>query len=233
MQEIERFTKQQIPVQVVEGFGPEPGEQAEPIAMGRQVLWGGKGRPPSREVLNAAAKAARSEMMQRIRENKDKSGQPSGGRGGRGNGQGQRNGDGQSARSGNGGNGQPRQQQPQNGGAQARPPRQQQNNGHNGNGARNGNGGGTGQHRPPQQPRRDEEQQPREGAHNSRSPFVVREPVQRSTDGQPDPLRTSVDSMAKNGRRGGGGGGGGRQNRGGGGGFGSRGPGNPARTFGR
>src|SRR4051794_39627389 len=74
MQEIERFTKQDISAHVVEGFGPEAGEQAEPIAMGRQVLWGGKGRPPSREVLNAAAKAARSEMMQRIRDNKDKQG---------------------------------------------------------------------------------------------------------------------------------------------------------------
>src|SRR6478736_4972391 len=90
MQEIERFTKQDIPTVVVEGFGPEAGEQAEPIAMGRQVLWGGKGRPPAREVMNAAAKAARSEMMQRMRENKDKSG--GSGRGGRGNGQ--RNGDG-------------------------------------------------------------------------------------------------------------------------------------------
>jgi ATP-dependent RNA helicase RhlE len=70
MQEIERFTKQRIPVQVVEGFGPEAGERAEPIAMGRQTIWGGAGKPPSREVMAAAAKAARQEMMQRIRENK-------------------------------------------------------------------------------------------------------------------------------------------------------------------
>jgi ATP-dependent RNA helicase RhlE len=70
MAEIERFTKQQIPVVPVEGFGPEPDERAEPIAMGRQTLWGGLGKPPSREVMAAAAKAARSEMMQRIRENK-------------------------------------------------------------------------------------------------------------------------------------------------------------------
>ncbi|MEN9538602.1 MAG: hypothetical protein RLZZ126_837 [Pseudomonadota bacterium] len=70
MQEIERFTKQQIPVQALEGFGPDEGERAEPIAMGRQTLWGGAGKPPSREVMAAAAKAARSEMMQRIRENK-------------------------------------------------------------------------------------------------------------------------------------------------------------------
>ncbi|MFS2168404.1 helicase-related protein, partial [Variovorax sp. Varisp62] len=70
MQEIERFTKQTIPVQIVEGFGPEEGERAEPIAMGRQTIWGGAGRPPSRDVMQAAAKAARTEMLQRIRENK-------------------------------------------------------------------------------------------------------------------------------------------------------------------
>jgi ATP-dependent RNA helicase RhlE len=44
MQDIERFTKQKIEVQVVEGFGPEPGERAEPIAMGRQTIWGGAGK---------------------------------------------------------------------------------------------------------------------------------------------------------------------------------------------
>jgi ATP-dependent RNA helicase RhlE len=70
MHDIERFTKQKIPSPVVEGFGPEPGERAEPIAMGRQTIWGGVGKPPSREVMAAAAKAARQEMMQRIRDNK-------------------------------------------------------------------------------------------------------------------------------------------------------------------
>ena len=70
MHEIERFTRQQIPVQILEDFGPEEGEKAEPIAMGRQTLWGGLGKPPSREVMQAAARAARQEMMQRIRENK-------------------------------------------------------------------------------------------------------------------------------------------------------------------
>ncbi|MDB5753077.1 MAG: box helicase domain protein, partial [Ramlibacter sp.] len=115
MQEIERFTKRDIPSVVVEGFGPEPGEVGEPIAMGRQVLWGGKGRPPSREIMNAAAKNARSEMMTRMRENKGKQGQPAGG--GRG---GQRSsGDGQSARTGNGnGEGQPARG---NGGGRGRP----------------------------------------------------------------------------------------------------------------
>ncbi|MCA3238409.1 MAG: DEAD/DEAH box helicase [Curvibacter sp.] len=90
MAEIERFTKQRIPVVPLEGFGPEPGERAEPIAMGRQTIWGGAGKPPSREVMAAAAKAARSEMMQRIRDNKATQGE----RGGKGGGA-QRHGDGQ------------------------------------------------------------------------------------------------------------------------------------------
>ncbi len=68
MQDIERFTKQNIEVKIVEGFGAEPGEKAEPLAMGRQTIWGGLGKPPSRDVMQAAAKAARSEMMQRIRD---------------------------------------------------------------------------------------------------------------------------------------------------------------------
>src|SRR6218665_226782 len=37
MMDIERFTQQQIPVQPIEGFGPEPGEKAEPLAMRRQT----------------------------------------------------------------------------------------------------------------------------------------------------------------------------------------------------
>ena len=108
MQEIERFTKQRIPAQVIEGFGPEPGERGEPIAMGRQTIWGGAGKPPSREVMMAAAKAARQEMMQRIRDNKGAEGgarggdrsakpkQPQGQRSanGNGNGNGARNGNG-------------------------------------------------------------------------------------------------------------------------------------------
>lgn len=79
MMEIERFTKQQIPVQVIEGFGPDAGEKAEPIAMGRQTIWGGAGKPPSRDVMQAAAKAARSEMMERIRTNKAGQGAGNGG----------------------------------------------------------------------------------------------------------------------------------------------------------
>jgi len=216
MQEIERFTKQRIPTQVIEGFGAEPGERGEPIAMGRQTIWGGAGKPPSREVMMAAAKAARQEMMTRIRDNKASDGARGGERSAKPKQpQGQR-----SANSNGNGNG-------------------------NGNGARNGNGtrnGGAprqGGARPPQQsrpahghtPRHADDAQPRDGAHNSASPFVQRDAPVRHTDGQPDPLRTSVDSMGGRGRRGGGGGG--RSGRGGGGGFGPRGPGNPTRSFGR
>ncbi|MFT3779954.1 MAG: DEAD/DEAH box helicase [Ottowia sp.] len=81
MHEIERFTRQQIPVQILDGYGPAEGERAEPIAMGRQTLWGGLGKPPSREVMQAAARSARQEMMQRIRENKATQGPRGGGRG--------------------------------------------------------------------------------------------------------------------------------------------------------
>jgi ATP-dependent RNA helicase RhlE len=210
MQEIERFTKQRIPSQVVEGFGPEPGERAEPIAMGRQTIWGGAGKPPSREVMMAAAKAARQEMMQRIRDNKgaDAERGRSGGRNGSGSGTGART-----------GAAQPNGQRNHTGAKPARGPNPAPQRNGNGSAPRhNGNG----------QPRRDYEDQPRDGAHNIASPFVQRDATPRHTDGQPDPLRTSVDSMGGRGRRGGGGG---RPNRGGGG-FGPRGP-NPARGYGR
>jgi ATP-dependent RNA helicase RhlE len=86
LQDIERFTKQSIPRETVEGFGPEPGERAEPIAMGRQTIWGGAGKPPSRDVMQAAAKAARTEMMQRMRDNKGSQAPRGGGGGGGGGG---------------------------------------------------------------------------------------------------------------------------------------------------
>jgi len=95
MQDIERFTKQNIEVRVVEGFGPEEGEIAEPIAMGRQTIWGGAGKPPSRDVMQAAGRAARTEMLQRVRDNKASQGGGNGGGGngpGRGNSQGGRGG---------------------------------------------------------------------------------------------------------------------------------------------
>ena len=83
MQAIERFTKQTIPVEIVDGFMPEPGERAEPIAMGRQTIWGGAGKPPSRDVMQAAGRAARTEMMQRVRDGKSAQGERGGGGGNR------------------------------------------------------------------------------------------------------------------------------------------------------
>ena len=99
MQDIERFTKQNIDVVKVPGFEAEPDERAEPLAMGRQTIWGGLGKPPSRDVMMAAAKAARSEMMTRIRDTR--AGQPARGNSGGGAGGGGR-GDGSGARSGGG-----------------------------------------------------------------------------------------------------------------------------------
>ena len=185
MQDIERFTKQKIEVKVVEGFGPEPGERAEPIAMGRQTIWGGAGKPPSRDVMQAAAKAARTEMMQRIRDSKTTQGE----RGGNGNG-------GAARKPAGGGNGNPRNRNgAQPGGQGARPPHQGQ--------GRSGNAS--------------ERQNP-----------------ERAPQGQPDPMRTSVDMMAERGRRGGGGGGfgGNRGRSGGGGGGGGGGRGNGQRGSG-
>ena len=85
MQDIERFTKQNIEVVMVPGFEADPDERAEPLAMGRQTIWGGLGKPPSRDVMQAAAKAARTEMMTRIRDTK--AGQPARGGGGGGGGE--------------------------------------------------------------------------------------------------------------------------------------------------
>ena len=216
MMEIERFTKQEIPVQMLEGFGPAPDEKAEPIAMGRQTLWGGAGKPPSREVMAAAAKAARQEMMQRIRENKGQPGerQPRGERGDRQEGQGGEGTQGRGPRPSSSvgprrhqqGQG-PRQDRP----AQARGPRPE--------------GQGNGGQRRDQNPNRD--RRPRDGDELPRhiDPLKTtqfakldlprRKPVK--TGGQPDPTRTSIDSLASGGKRHGGGGGGfGGGNRGGG-----------------
>ena len=201
MQDIERFTKQTIEVKVVEGFGPEPGEKGEPIAMGRQTIWGGAGKPPSRDVMQAAAKAARSEMMQRVSESRASQGD----RGGRGGG------------GGRGGN------------APRKPAGQPRHSTGSGNGNGNGNGYG-GQPspraqgpRPPQEGRGQgfSQGQPRSAASGYNS--EPRQSAPRAAQGQPDPMRTSVDMMAERGaRRGGGGGGfgGGNRSRSGGGGYG-------------
>ncbi len=223
MMEIERFTKQEIPVQMLEGFGPEPGEIAEPIAMGRQTLWGGAGKPPSRDVMAAAAKAARQEMMTRIRENKTKQGdrQPRGDHRGEGHdGEGQqargprpsRHGNQPSRRHGEGqGQGQ-RQDRPQH----ARGPRPEGQGGQ-GNGGQRRDQNANRDRRP-----RDGDELPRHIDPLKTTQFAKldlprRKPVK--TGGQPDPTRTSIDSLAAGGKRHGGGGGGfGGGNRGGGGG---------------
>ncbi len=231
MQDIERFTKQNIEVKVVEGFEPEPGERAEPIAMGRQTIWGGAGKPPSRDVMQAAARNARTEMLQRVRDSKGAQGDRGGNGGGRGGQGGGARGNGRShgASTGRGdgrvavqGNGQPADHAPRSFGA--RPPQDRSRSGSGSAGGFGGNsGGGNGQG-----------QRPAQGG------------------GQPDPMRTSVDMMAERSgaRRGGGGGGGygggnrnagsfgggGGRSGGGSGGFGgggSRGPGGNRGSFGR
>ena len=212
------YRSQEIPVQMLEGSGPEKGERAEPIAMGRQTLWGGAGKPPSRDVMAAAAKAARQEMMGRIRENKAKQGerQPRGDRAEGQAGEGQqargprpsRHGNQPSRRHGEG-QGQ-RQDRPQH----ARGPRPEG----QGNGAQ-----GQGQRREQNQNRdrrpRDGDELPRHIDPLKTTQFAKldlprRKPVK--TGGQPDPTRTSIDSLAAGGKRHGGGGGGFGGNRGGG-----------------
>ena len=228
MMEIERFTKQEIPVQILEGFGPEPGERPEPIAMGRQTLWGGAGRPPSRDVMQAAAKAARTDMMQRIRESKGAAGEGGGGgRGGRpsGNGGGQARPEGGAGRSRNG-------PPPSRRGGPAQGPRTDRQD----RGERSFEGapsdrfnerGDRRNDRPNDGPNdrnmdRDHDRGPR-GDELPRhiDPLMTNQFARQGAPrrnsggggGQPDPTRTSIDSLAGSGRggprRNGGGGGGG------------------------
>jgi ATP-dependent RNA helicase RhlE len=221
MQEIEKFTRQNIEVEKVEGFGPAPDERAEPIAMGRQTLWGGVGKPPSRDVMAAAARAARQEMMERIREKKP----AGGGRGGEGRGQGQ--GQGQRAerppRSPNPGqpshgagpahNGAPRSQGQ--GPRRDRPERGPR------NPAPDGMPRDNFEHQPPSHHQEDDFQ-PRANAHLG-TQSGVNAFGHKSGGGagrQPDPTMTSVDLLSRNNR--GGGGGGGKRRTGGGGGGGGR-----------
>ena len=223
MQDIERFTKQNIEVKVIDGFGPEPGEKGEPIAMGRQTIWGGAGKPPSRDVMQAAAKAARTEMLQRVRDSKAGQGGGRGGNAGAGGSNGGGNG------GGRGGQGQ------------------------RSNGGGNGGGQGRGADRSGEfQPPRTHGARPPQGQGRGRGPgmgqpagFASEPRAPRAPAGQPDPMRTSVDMMAERGARrnygggnrngggnggggygggGGGFGGGGRSGGYGGGGNGSRGP---------
>jgi ATP-dependent RNA helicase RhlE len=261
MMDIERFTKQEIPVQLLEGFGPDAGEVAEPIAMGRQTLWGGAGKPPSRDVMAAAAKAARQDMMQRIRDNKVAVGGGGGGgpRQARGEGQGparpSRNGPPPSRRNGpqggprfegqgdgrreggrDSGRGQEQRGDPRfdnRGDGQGRPaPRGPRPEGRGpGRGPQGGQGGqGGGQDRR----RGDGDELPRhidplKTTQFARLDLPNRKPVR--TSGQPDPTRTSIDSLASGGRRHGGGGNGGGGY--GGGNRGGNGGGGGGRGFGR
>ena len=230
MRDIEIFTKQQVPVVAVEGFGPEADEKAEPIAMGRQTLWGGLGKPPGRDVMAAAAKAARGEMMQRIRDTKAAGGGRNGG-GGRG-GQGGEGGraprpnshvsrdrvgdrpprDGE--RTEQFGDRPPRSNNRPQGQGQ-RPPRQFDN-----RGPRNDAPRPPRDFDAPRAPRRDEDDfQPRANAHLGTQSGVnaFGHKTQGGGQRQPDPTRTSVDLMTER-KRGGGGGGFGRRPSGGGGG---------------
>jgi ATP-dependent RNA helicase RhlE len=230
MMAIEKFTKQQIPVEIFPDFMPEPGEMAEPIAMGRQTIWGGAGKPPSREVMAAAAKAARSEMMDRIREKKGAEG--GGGGGGRrrpaGGGQGAGQGAGNGAGAGGGRNGRPARAEGAGTGGQGAPRQGAGRGRHGGGGGSQGAGQGFGQGQGRSQGAGQRQSTPhQEGGGSGR---------------EPNPLRTGIDALGERGRRHGGGGGGGgnrggRSGGGGGGGGGRQGGGggiDPLRTsFGR
>ena len=246
MMEIERFTKQEIAVELLEGFGPEPGEKAEPIAMGRQTLWGGAGRPPSRDVMQAAAKAARGDMMQRIRESKAPQGE--GGGGGRSAGpRPARSGPPPSRRGGpqGGGRGDGRGEFRGDGDNRGDAPRFE--GGRNDGPRPEGRFDNRGDNRPPRQnaprgdraPRRDGDELPRHIDPLMTNQFASRRDQPRRSNnagGQPDPTRTSIDSLAagRGGprRQGGGGGYGGGGGGGYGGGGGNR-SGGGGRSFGR
>ncbi len=179
MMAIEKFTKQQIPVQIFQEFMPEPDERAEPIAMGRQTIWGGAGKPPSREVMAAAAKAARQEMMERIREKK---GNEKSGKQGRGQGQ------------------QQRAQQPRNDGDadDSQPPRMDAPRRQHNNGPRHG-GQGQGQGQGQNRSNRQRQDQPR--ADGRRGGGGGAGQGQGGGQRQPDPLRTGIDALGDRGGR--------------------------------
>ena len=201
MMEIERFTKQEIPVQVLDGTGPGRRRAGGAHCHGPANHLGRRRSSPSREVMQAAAKAARSEMMDRIRTNKAgqgdrgvRSGSAGGGNGGR--------------RSGGGGRQCPRNA-PGQGGAQGQAP------------ARNRPawGGGGGGHRFDDQPHGTTPTWVRTAGTACR-PSAIRGTLRSQT-----PCAPAWTRMTDRGRRGGGGGrsggygggGGGRSGGGGGG----------------
>ncbi|THU02042.1 DEAD/DEAH box helicase [Lampropedia puyangensis] len=255
MMEIERFTKQEIPVEIMPEFGPEADEVPEPIAMGRQTLWGGAGKPPSRDVMQAAAKAARKEMMERI--NAKKSTKPARKKTANNATGAQHDATAEANNSGESIANSAEQRRPLDADGNPIKRRNRFRAGKNGRGPRTQNSDGTatagdtphrntapagGQntprtnntHKPPRQ-----NNKPRQGGNGNSQPQQQRSrepmlradahlgtqtgfslaPAQRGDSGrQPDPMRTSVDSMAERGRRGGNGGGGNRnRNRSGGG----------------
>ena len=233
MQDIERFTKQNIEKVIVPGFEAEPGERAEPLAMGRQTIWGGLGKPPSRDVMQAAAKAARSEMMTRIRDSK--AAQPA--RGGGNNGGGGGNGRGR----GPAGGGRNEGNRSEGGGNFGRGPRTP-----NPGQPRQNTGG---QPRQPQQARfRDDSQppmnhvpgMPRDDGFNprgdERSDFDERQPASHASAGFPSSGQPSGGNRGRGNfggqRSGGGGGGGGGPRRSSGGGGGNGGGGGQRRSGG-
>ncbi|MEY4284445.1 MAG: hypothetical protein RL111_1120 [Pseudomonadota bacterium] len=242
MQEIERFIQREVPVVQMEGFGPEAGETAQPIAMGRQTLWGGLGKPPSRDAMAAASRAARQEMLQRIREKKTTQG------GGERAARPARphaprphaaqapvalddNGEPLPMAEGHAG-GAPRMAGGQNGSANGDANRNRKRS----RNRRRGGGGESSQPRVPGQPSmqdapaprddwEEDDYQPRANAHLGTQSGVnaFGHKGNRAGTGQPDPTKTSIDLMS---RKGGGGGGGGRNRHrsggGGGGGGGGR-----------
>ena len=229
MQDIERFTKQNIEVVKVPGFEAEPDERAEPLAMGRQTIWGGLGKPPSRDVMMAAAKAARSEMMTRIRDTR--AGQPArGNSGGGGRGGNSGGGRGRAPSEGGGDNRDNRENRGEGGGGNfgrgprtPNPGQPRQNSGYG-----QGNGGPPRGERRPQAPRpprkdfgegqprqpRDEVQRqdprgPRVDMGEQRNDFDERQPTSHVSAGFPSsglPTR-SAGGGGRGGNRGGGGGG--------------------------
>ena len=183
MQEIERFTKQQIPAQVIEGFGPEPGERAEPIAMGRQTIWGGAGQAaqPRSDGGRGQGRAPGNDAAHPRQQGRRR---PAPAARAIGNGRAQRQPQRPAQRNGAA---QPQGQRTQRrpGRTQRRAPAPRHSNGqpprHNGHGA----GRAT-----------TDEAQPRDGAHNIASPFVQRDATPRNTDGQPDPCAPASTAWA-------------------------------------
>jgi ATP-dependent RNA helicase RhlE len=253
MQDIERFTKQNIEKVIVPGFEADPDERAEPLAMGRQTIWGGLGKPPSRDVMQAAAKAARSEMMQRIRDTKGAQparGAGNGGGNGGGRSAGGRSGAGNTGNTGNSGGGYSNNGGGHGGGNGGNGGNGS--NGSNGGGSNGGNGYGRGPRTPnPGQPRMNsgygqpsaqqrqahaprpprEDQQPRmdprnhEPRHDSRNNFDDQQPSSHASSGFPSSGQPSGNRNNFRGARPAGGGGGGRGgNNGGGNGGGNGGP---------